>query len=174
MQKSTMAIVLVILAGTFAALGQVGSSPTQLVHPILKDPNSRKGVTSLNSNPGLVDDSGGNQVSNRSATLPSTAQPSVPGATLPKIDSGLAASKLSMIGTINGVRGTLYVTNTSSADITPFVQLMVCDQKGYKVGVVSKIGTVLAPNADEKIVILATNLNATDLKLVRLTSAPKN
>jgi hypothetical protein len=40
--------------------------------------------------------------------------------------------------------------------------------------VTSKIGAPLAPNADEKIVVLATNTFATDLKLLSLTgTGPK-
>lgn len=168
-----MAVVLAMLAGDMPSPAQVGSSATQLVRPILKDPNHRNAPTSLNRNPGLVDDSSLNQSSNRSGTLSAASPSSQPGTIVAKIDDRLVASKLATIGTMNGVRGTIYVTNVSSQEITPFVQLAVCDQKGYKVAVASKIGGVLAPNADEKIVILATNLNATDLKLMRLISAPK-
>jgi hypothetical protein len=164
-----MAVVLVVLAGALTSPGQVGSSATQLVHPILRDPNRRNAPTSLNQDPSLAGDTTRSQNSNRSGTLPST-QSGQPAVVVAKIDSGLAASKLSMMGTMNGIRGTIYVTNTGPQEITPVVQLVVCDQKGFKVGVASKTGTLLAPNADEKIVILATNLNATDLKLSRLTS----
>jgi hypothetical protein len=167
-----MAVVLVVLAGGIASLGQVGSSPMQLVHPILKDPNRRNAPTSLDRDPSLAGDPNPNQnqSSNRSAAHSAAAQPAQPGVVVAKIDSGLAASKLAMIGTINGIRGTIYVTNVGAQEITPVVQLVVCDQKGFKVGLASKTGAALAPNGDEKIVILATNLNATDLKLLRLTT----
>jgi hypothetical protein len=36
--------------------------------------------------------------------------------------------------------------------------------------VASKTGAVLAPNADERIVVVATNLNAAELKLMHLTT----
>ena len=75
-----------------------------------------------------------------------------------------------MIGTINGIKCTIYVTNLGAREVTPVVQVAVCDQKGFKVGAASKIGAALAPNADEKIVVFGTNLNATELKLTRLTS----
>jgi hypothetical protein len=140
----------------------------QLVHPSLKDPNKRNAPTSLNRDPSLAQDP--SQSSNRSTALPTAAQPAQPAVIVAKIDAGLAASKLTIIGTINGVRGTIYVTNAGAQEITPVVQLAVCDQKGFKVGLASKTGAALAPNADEKIVILATNLNATDLKLMRLTT----
>jgi len=165
-----MAVVLVVLAGAIASLGQVASSPMSLVHPILKDPNRRNAPTSLDRDPSLAEDSGQNQSSNRSTALPAASQSAQPAVVVAKIDSGLAASKLAMMGTINGIRGTIFVTNVSVKEITPVVQLVVCDQKGFKVGLASKTGGVLAPNADEKIVILATNLNATDLKLIRLTT----
>jgi hypothetical protein len=165
-----MAVVVIVLALAIALHGQVASSPMQLVHPILKDPNKRNAPTSLNRDPSLAQDSSPNQNSNRSTTLPSAAQSAQPAAIVPKIDPGLAASKLAIIGTMSGLKGTIYVTNTSSQEITPVVQLVVCDQKGIKVGIASKTGPALASNADEKIVILATNVNATDLKLMRLTS----
>jgi hypothetical protein len=48
--------------------------------------------------------------------------------------------------------------------------MAVCNQKGFKLGVASKTGTALAPNANERIVVLGTNLNAAEFKLMRLTS----
>jgi hypothetical protein len=75
-----------------------------------------------------------------------------------------------LIGTINGLKGTIYVTNIGAQEITPVVQLAVCDQKGFKLGLASKTGAALAPNAQERIVVVATNLNATELKLMHLTT----
>jgi hypothetical protein len=166
-----MAVVLVVLAGAISSQGQVASSPMQLLHPILKDPNKRNAPTSLDRYPGLAQDPNQNQnpAPNRPAARPAAAQPMEPAVIVAKIDSGLAASKLAMMGTVNGIKGTIYVTNTGAQEITPVVQLAVCDQKGFKLGLASKTGAVLAPNADEKIVVLATNLNATDLKLLHLT-----
>jgi len=144
----------------------------QLVHPILKNPNHRNAPTSLNRDPSLAQDPGSspNQGSNRSETLPSVPKLGQPVSITPKIDAGLDASKLALIGTINGIKGTMYVTNTTAQELTPVVQFIVCDDKGINIGLASKTGTALAPNAGEKIVILATNLHATDLKLMRLTS----
>jgi len=168
-----MAVVLVVLAGAIASQGQVASSPLQLVHPILKDPNKRNAPTSLNRDPSLAEDPNPNMAPNRPAARPTAARPAKPeqpAVIVAKIDSGLAASKLAMIGTVNGLKGTIYVTNMGAQEVTPVVQLAVCDQKGFKLGLASKTGAALAPNADEKIVILATNLNATDLKLMHLTT----
>jgi hypothetical protein len=50
---------------------------------------------------------------------------------------------------------------------------MVCDTRGGKVGMVSKIGEALAAGDSEKIEVLATNLNAADLKLMKLAVAQK-
>jgi hypothetical protein len=168
MRMPFMAVVLVLLAGAIASPGQVASSPMQLLHPILKDPNHRNAPTSLNQDPSLLREMSRNP--NRPAALPAAAQPAQPAVIVAKIDSGLAASKLTLIGTINGLKGTIYVTNLGPQEVTPVVQLAVCDPKGFKLGQASKTGAALAPNADERIVIIATNLNAVELKLMHLTS----
>jgi hypothetical protein len=167
-----MAVVLVVLAGAIASHGQVASSPMQLLHPILKDPNHRNAPTSLSQDPALLREMSANPNSNPNnpGALPAAGQPAQPAVIVAKIDSGLAASKLTLIGTINGLKGTIYVTNLGSQSITPMVQLAVCDQKGFKVGLASKTGAALAPNADERIVVLATNLNAAELKLMHLSN----
>ncbi len=166
-----MAVVLMVLAGAVAAQGQSASSPTQLVHPILKDPNHRNAPTSLDRNPSLVQDPNQNAIRHRAATPVVAAQPAQPAVITATIDSGLAASKLNMIGTVNGLKGTIYVTNVGAQEIIPMVELAVCDQKGFKIGSASKTGNALAPETGEKIVVLATNLNAVDLKLMRVSSA---
>ena len=167
-----MAVVLVVLAGAIVSLGQVASSPMKLVHPVLKDPEHRNAPTSLNQDPALLKEFNQNPNSNANhpAALPAVAQPAQPAVIVAKIDAGLAASKLTLMGTINGLKGTIYVTNIGPLEITPVVQLAVCDQKGFKLGLASKTGAVLAPNAQERIVVLATNLNATELKLMHLTT----
>jgi hypothetical protein len=167
-----MAVVLVILAGALPSQAQSATSPTQLVHPVLKDPNKRLAPTSLDRDPSLLGDPApaANPAPARSAAAPAAAQPANPAVIVAKIDAGLVASKLSLMGTMNGLRGTIYVTNLGSQELTPVVQVAVCDQKGFKLGAASKTGVPLAPNADERIVLLGTNLNAADLKLMRLTS----
>jgi hypothetical protein len=169
-----MAVLTVALACAIAAKAQVGTSPMQILHPILKDPNKRLAPTSVNRNPGLVDDP--SQPAAVPAARPhiAAAQPAKPAVISAKIDDGLAASKLALIGTISGVRGTIYVTNTGPKEITPIIEVAVCDAKGFKVGTASKTGTALAPNADERITLLGTNLNAADLKLMRLTVVVAN
>jgi hypothetical protein len=166
-----MAVVLVVLAGAVASQGQVASSPITLLHPILKDPNHRNAPTSLNQDPAMLKEMSQNPNSNpNQAAGQAAAQAAQPAVIVAKIDSGLAASKLTLMGTINGLKGTMYVTNMGATEVTPVVQLAVCDQKGFKLGLASKTGTALAPNADERIVVLATNLNATELKLMHLTT----
>jgi hypothetical protein len=171
MRKPFMAVVLAVLAGAIAAPGQVASSPMQLVHPILKDPNHRNAPTSLNQDPSLLREM--NQNPNSNPNRPAAAQsakPAQPAVIVAKIDAGLAASKLNLIGTINGLKGTMYVTNVGAQEITPMLQWAICDQKGFQVGLASKTGAALAPNAEERIVVVATNLNAADLKLMHLTT----
>lgn len=63
------------------------------------------------------------------------------------------------------------MTNISSSAVKPLLQVAVCDQKGFKVDVINKTGSLLEPNASEKLVVVGTNLNAMDLKLVRLAPA---
>ena len=171
MRMSFMAVVLVVLAGAVASSGQSASSPMQLVHPILKDPNHRMAPTSLDRDPSMIQDLNQNPRPRRRVAPPAAAQPAQPAVIVAKIDANLAASKVAMIGTINGLKGTIYVTNVSAREITPLAEWAVCDQKGFKIGAAFKTGAALAPNADERIVVLATNLNATDLKLMRLTDA---
>jgi len=173
-----MAVVLVVLAGAIASHGQVGSSAVQLLHPIMKDPNQRNAPTSLDRDPSLTRDLNMNGTRNRSpyraATYPAAAQPAQPAqpaAIVARIDSNLTASRLAMIGTVKGLKGTIYVTNVGSREITPVVELAVCDPAGIKIATASKTGDALAPNADERIVVLATNLNAADFKLMRVSGA---
>jgi hypothetical protein len=170
-------VVVLVLAGARTSQAQSASSPTQLVHPILKDPNNRNAPTSLDRDPSLLQDPAPAPAPHphpapyRAMPLPVVVQPAQPAVIVAKIDSGLAASKLTMIGTVNGLKGTMYVTNTGPREVTPVLELAICDPKGCKIGAMSKIGDALAPNTNEKIVVLATNLNAADLKLMRLGSA---
>jgi hypothetical protein len=166
MRTPLSAVVLVFLAGALASQAQVASSPTQLLHPILKDPHHRNAPTSLNRDPAMLRDLNQSQ-----AGIHPAAGPAKPAPIVARIDPDLAASKLTLIGTVDGLKGTIYVTNTGAQDITPLLELAVCNEKGIKIGSISKTGPTLTPDADAKIVLLATNLNATDLKLTRLTSA---
>ena len=83
----------------------------------------------------------------------------------------ISAPPITVIGTISGIKGTFYVTNVGPQEVTPMVQLAVCDPKGLKVGTAAKTGSVLAPNTAEKFIIVATNLNAAEFKLMQLTRA---
>ncbi|MGA2174434.1 MAG: hypothetical protein ABSH38_05570 [Verrucomicrobiota bacterium] len=155
------AAMLVVLLAGLPLRGQTAVSPYRALHPIMKDPNQRNAPSSVNESdlgPGPTP-----------APPPGPTQPAPPAAATAKVDACLKASKLSVLGTIDGIKGTLYVTNVGSLPVTPSVQFLVCDTRGGKVGTASKTGTALAAGADEKIEILATNLNAADLKLLRLT-----
>jgi hypothetical protein len=169
MRMPLMAVLAVLLAGALASQGQVASSPVQLLHPIMKDPNHRNAPTSVNQDPDEA-----RSLSQNPAPAPPRAAavaPATPAVIVAKVDAGLAASKISVMGTMNGIKGTIYVTNLSTQEITPMLQLAVCDPKGIKIGTTSKTGSALAPNAAQKIVILATNLNAAEFKLMQLTRA---
>jgi hypothetical protein len=136
--------------------GQTAISPYRALHPIMPDPNQRNAPSSVSSA-----DLGSNDTS---------AASSKRGLGV-RLDPSLMPSKLKVLGTIEGIKGTLYVTNVGPVSVTPSVQLMVCDTRGGKVGMVSKVGEALAAGDSEKIEVLATNLNAADLKLMKLAVA---
>ncbi|MGO8701492.1 MAG: hypothetical protein ACLQVY_27725 [Limisphaerales bacterium] len=137
--------------------GQTAISPYRALRPIMPDPNQRNAPSSVSSA-----DLGSNETA--------AAAPSKRAVGL-RVDPSLAPSKLKVLGTIEGIKGTLYVTNVGPVSVTPSVQLMVCDTRGGKVGMLSKIGEALAAGDSEKIEVLATNLNAADLKLMKLAVA---
>lgn len=101
------------------------------------------------------------------------AAPGKPAEIVAKIEEGLAASKINVIGRVDGLKGTMYVTNLSPHAISPLAQFVVCDHNGAQIGSVSKGGPALAPGEAEKIEVLATNRNAVDLKLFKLTGSSK-
>jgi len=166
-------LAILFFAGAFPLLAQTVATPYRVLHPIMKDPTHRYAPTSLDQDP--------------SEALPPPAARSAPpaarsapgvatGAARPvevvaKIEAGLAVSKITLMGTIDGLKGRFYVTNLGPSTVTPRAQLAVCDPKGFQLGSTSKTGAALAPNEEEKIEVLATNLNAVDLKLMKLTGS---
>lgn len=161
-----------IFVAAFSVRGQTVANTYNVLHPLTKnspDGTARYAPTSLN------------QMPSERASLQSTpyrpssgaaAQPVKPAEIVARIDTSLAASKISLIGTVSGLKGKLYVTNIGSTVITPQAMFMVCNEKGYQIGSASKTAAALAPNESEKIEIIATNLSAADLKLVKLGPAP--
>jgi hypothetical protein len=160
LQTTVLSAALGILLAGLALRGQTVVSPYRALHPIMKDPNQPNAPSSVNPS-----DVG----ASTSAITPGQSQPAQPGAFAARVDRCLAASKLMVLGTIEGIKGTLYVTNVGAVLVTPRAQFLVCDTRGAKVGTASKTGAALAAGAYEKIEILATNLNAADLKLMKLT-----
>jgi hypothetical protein len=138
--------------------GQTAISPYRALHPIMPDPNQRNAPSSVSQS-----DLGSNGTSAASSGQSTGVKT--------RIDACLMPSKVKILGTIDGIKGTLYVTNISSVSVTPSVQFLVCDSRGNRVGTVSRTGDALAAGDDEKIEVLATNLNAADLKLLKLTVA---
>jgi hypothetical protein len=165
--KTSAVLFLCIVA--FAARAQTVATTANVLHPISKDPNHRNAISSVDRDP------------DEKAALNQSAAPARPAAVAPvqpvkpveivaRVDSGLAVSKLSLIGTLRGLKGRLYVTNTGSVTVTPLAQFAVRDQKGLQIGSTSKSGEPLAPNESEKIEVVATNLDAVDLKLVKMSA----
>ena len=154
-------IVVEMLGLVLAALalhGQTAVSPYRALRPIMPDPNQRKAPSSVTPS----------DLGSDAAAPASPAQTTV---VKTREDACLAASRLRVLGTIDGIKATLYVTNVGALLVRPTAQFMVCDARGGRVGMVSKTGTALAAGDNEKIEILATNLNAADLKLLKLTAA---
>jgi hypothetical protein len=139
------------LAWVLPMCGQTAISPYRAVHPIMPDPNQRAAPSSATE-----------------ADLGPSPSSSPAKA---RIESCLTASKLHVLGTIDGIKATLYVTNVSERAVTPQAKFMVCDTRGSKLATVAKLGDILAAGGSEKIEILATNLNAADLKLLQLSAA---
>lgn len=167
--KSLLAIVL--FATALSVRAQVAINPFQALHPIMKDPNNRNAPTSLNQDPDAAQEYQRNSVK-RQAPTPSSpsAQPPKPFSVVARIDDIFAVSPISLLGTVNGLKGRLYVTNIGTGTASPTALFAVCDQKGFLIGTSTKAGGALGPNDFEKIEILATNLNATDVKLVKMTA----
>ena len=138
------------------AQAQTFISPSRALRP-LTNPKNPPGQTAAPSAP--------------SPSSPNTAAavaPAKPAPIVARIDAGLAASPLDLLGRVDGLKGTLYVTNLTQQPIAPSVQLAVCDRNGFQIGTAAKKGGPLQPKAFEKIVVLATNTGAADLKLMRL------
>jgi hypothetical protein len=154
-------VAILFFAAAFGLRAQTIVTPYQALHPIMKDPHQRNAPTSLNQYPG--------ELTSPAAPAAVLMAPAKPPVIVARIDSGLAASAISLIGTVDGLKGRLYVTNIGSADVTPLAQFVVCDPKGFQVGTASQKGSLLSPNESERMEIVATNLNAVDLKLLKLS-----
>jgi hypothetical protein len=86
----------------------------------------------------------------------------------PAIEPDLKPSPISLLGKIDGLAGTLYVTNIGKKALAPYYQIAVLDKGGKTVGWVTNTVAELQPKESEKIQVLATNANAVDLKLMKL------
>jgi hypothetical protein len=84
------------------------------------------------------------------------------------IEPDLKPSPIKLFGKIDGLSGTLFVTNVGAKAVSPFVQLAVVDKSGKMVGWVTNSGAEIQPKESTKIQVLATNASAVDFKIVRL------
>src|ERR1700722_6294140 len=166
---------IVFLIAALSVRGQTVATTSRVRHPIMKALDHRDAPTSLNQDPSMKREFANQAPGRPQPGHPALVAPAVvllpakPGEVVGRIDSILAASPVSLIGTISGIKGKLYVTNIGTETVTPVAQFAVCNQKGYQIGTTAKIGSALAPNETEKIEVLATNLNAVDLKLMKLS-----
>jgi hypothetical protein len=162
---------IIFLVAALSVRAQTVANTSNVLHPLIKnirDPNQRNAPSSLDQDPSMSADLR-TAAPSRPAPLPA-AQPAKPAEIIARIDAGLAVSQISLIGTVNGLKGRLYVTNIGSQEVIPLALFAVCNQKGFQIGSTAKTGQPLAPSDAEKIEVLATNLNAVDLKLMKLTA----
>jgi hypothetical protein len=164
-------LAMLFFVAAFSIGAQTTITPYQALHPIMKDRTNRNAPTSLDRDPGEKASLQPAAPSRPAPVAPAQpAKPAKPAEIVARIDAGLAASKISLLGTVNGIKGRLYVTNIGLQVVIPLAQFAVCDQKGFQVGSTAKTGPPLAPNEVEKIEVLATNLNAVDIKLMKLSA----
>jgi hypothetical protein len=160
-------LAMILFVAALSVRGQTVATTANALRPIMKDPSKRNAPTSLDRDPAEKASLQYTPAARPSSLAASAAKPVE---IVARIDAGLAVSKISLLGTVNGIKGRLYVTNIGSQEVTPLAQFAVCDQKGRQIGSATKTGQPLAPNEGEKIEVLATNLNATDLKLIKVTA----
>jgi hypothetical protein len=159
--------VIIFLVAALSVRAQTVANPSSVLHPIMKDIHKPMAPTSLNRDPSENADF---QSPGRPTQLPvQPAAPAKPVEIIAQIDARLAASKISLIGTVSGLKGKFFVTNIGSQIVIPKAQFAVCDRSGFKIGATAKSGPALAPNEAEKIEVLATNADAVDLKLMKLS-----
>lgn len=158
-----------IFAAAVSVNAQTTITPFQALHPILKDPNKRLAPSSLDHNQGLLDDSRSQQ---QPANQPTVAKPQIikPAPVVAKIDEGLSASKITLVGTVKGLKGRIFVNNNGSHVVTPTAQFAVYDQRGMQIGIASADGVAVASGDTGKIEVLATNADAVNLQLVKLSA----
>ena len=164
--------VFIFLLVALSAGAQTVATTANVLHPLMKnqqDPKHPHALSSVDRDP---NESADLQAPTSRAYAPAAQSGAAakPAVIIARIDPNLIASPISMIGTISGIKGRLYVTNIGAQTIIPFVQLAVCDRKGFKIASTSKTGLALAPNEGERIDVVATNADAADLKLMKLSA----
>ena len=160
---------LLFLAAAVAASAQV-PSPFRALRPIMKDPNNRKGISSV-SDKDLND--GDNPSSSQGAGYSGAPGPmgqgGKPAVIVARVDPGLAASAVDLLARVDGLKGTIYITNMTQGTIVPHAQLAVCNLNGAMLGSVAVVGNAIEPSGVSTLSIVATNMGAVDLKLMHLT-----
>ena len=161
---------MVILVAAFSVRAQTVANTHNVLHPLTKnspDGTARYAPTSLDQDPA---ERASLMQNNSRPSYVAPGQPAKPVAIVAQIDGRLVASKVSLIGTVTGLKGKLYITNIGSASVVPSATFAICDEKGFQIASATKIGSSLGPNDSEKIEIVATNLSAADVQLVKLTA----
>jgi hypothetical protein len=162
----------VLLAVSLGLRAQTVANTKNVLHPLTKF--GTNGISSLNQDPSSAADYR-NTRTRQPVHYPSCStlvrgQAAETAPIVAKIDSDLAASPIHFIGTINGLKGTLYVTNLGEKLVTPHLQVALCDLTGSRIGTEALTGGPLGPNESEKIEVMTTNLTAVSLKVMKLSA----
>lgn len=165
--KAFLAIAMFLAA--FSGRAQTVATTQNVLHPIMKDIHHPNGPTSLDRDPALKAELMNSSSPSRPVAHTSAQATAQPTPIVARIDSDFAASTMSVLGTVSGIKGKLYVTNIGAATVVPHVQVAVCDRNGVQIGSATKVGAPLGPDESERIEVLATNLNAADVKLMKLS-----
>lgn len=168
----------IIVLTAVSVQAQTVANTHNVLHPIMKDPNNRQGMSSLDRDPAMKAEYMPAAINAQRASAAHQSAygaaevgvPVKPTEIVTRIDPTLVVSKISVIGTLSGLKGRLYVTNTGPQLVIPHAQFAVCDRNGVKIGSATKAGDALAPNEGEQIEVLATNVSAVDLKLMTMST----
>ena len=138
-------------------------SPYRLLQPIMKNPNQRNAPSSV-----TAADLGQTPQQQPQQVIVAPAEPRKPAVIVAKIDHALTVSPVTVIARVNGIKGTIYVTNMTADQVLPHSEFAVIDRNGYQIGVASRLGSSLPAYGSERIDVIATNVGSTDLKLMKL------
>jgi hypothetical protein len=149
-------LILIALTLTCAALAQTAISPGRATQRLSKPA------------PGVPPPPPKPATSQTTQTRPLAKPPEI----VAVIDQRLGVSKVNLLGLVEGLKGTFYVTNLSQQTLTPTIQLAILDHNNRPIGSTNRIGGELPPKGIGKIEVKTSNPNAGDFKLLKISGNP--